>query len=65
MFNLFGKKKAEQRLLSVDNTPQSLIFGGTTQKALDIPAVYSSVNLISNAIASLPVEIFINNIEMP
>ncbi|RLA71867.1 MAG: phage portal protein [Epsilonproteobacteria bacterium] len=65
MFNLFGKKSTEKRLLSVDNTPQSLIFGGTTQNALDIPAVYSCVNLISNAVASLPVDIFVNGIETP
>ena len=65
MINLFGKKPTEKRLLSVDNTPQSLIFGGTTQNALDIPAVYSCVNLISNSVASLPVDVFVNGIETP
>jgi len=68
---LFGKKKkknTEERqqngLQGVSVMPQSsgTIFGGYGSPLLNIPSVFASVQIIGNTIASLPLDVFVENI---
>lgn len=61
LFNFFRSSKSERRNLEYVNeytAPMSLPFGsGSHNAALTLSSVYSAVNLISDAIATLPINV--------
>lgn len=65
LFNLFGKEKRNNSNTYITSYSDALSFGNILNRnaALNISAVYRAVEIISDAIAILPVKVNIRNID--